>query len=57
MATLILAIVLVTLAMLGLGLGVVLGRAPLKGSCGGSVCTRAISCAGCRAATRMEDTE
>jgi hypothetical protein len=38
METIILAIVLVLAAVAGLAVGVLFGRAPLKGSCGGVNC-------------------
>ncbi|WP_164881774.1 hypothetical protein [Paenirhodobacter populi] len=45
MQTVILSLVVFALAMLGLGLGVLCRRAPLKGSCGGLACGNA--CAAC----------
>lgn len=45
MQTVLIAILLLVLAMLALGVGVALGRSPLKRSCGGEACLTA--CAGC----------
>lgn len=45
MQTIILAIAVILLAMLALGLGLLFGRAPIKGSCGGIACGNA--CHGC----------
>lgn len=54
MATLILVFLVFSLAMAGLGLGVMLGRAPIKGSCGGLSCGGA--CTACpRSKTRKDD--
>jgi hypothetical protein len=35
------------LAIAGLGLGVICGKKPLAGSCGGLACIRGAGCAGC----------
>lgn len=35
------------LAAGGLGLGLMLGRGPLRGSCGGMSCLKGIACEGC----------
>jgi hypothetical protein len=45
MQTVLITIVLLVLAMLALGIGLVFGRTPLKRSCGGEACLSA--CAGC----------
>lgn len=47
METLVLALVVVGLSVGGLALGVLLGRAPLKGSCGGMACIDKIECEVC----------
>lgn len=44
---LIFAIGIFTLAAAGLALGVMLGRAPLKGSCGGIECVPGARCTDC----------
>lgn len=49
MATLTLVFLIFSLAMAGLGIGVLLGRAPLKGSCGG------ISCGACQTCPRRKN--
>ena len=43
MAGFILCVMVILLAMGGLGIGVALGRAPLRGSCGGLSCAGACS--------------
>ncbi len=48
MATIVLSVFVVALAMAGLAVGVMAGRAPIKGSCGGLACIDGASCAGCR---------
>ncbi len=44
MATFILAFIVILVSLAGLGIGVLLGRSALAGSCGG------LACAGCRQA-------
>ncbi len=41
------AILIFALAAAGLALGVLLGRPPIKGSCGGADCIRGGACAAC----------
>ncbi len=53
MATFILTFVIVLLSVAGLAIGVLAGRAPLGGSCGGGVCVRS----GCAACRRQPDAE
>lgn len=48
METMILSLAVILLAGLGLSLGVLAGRGPVKGSCGGSACIPGADCAGCR---------
>jgi len=43
----ILAIGIFALVAAGLGLGLMLGRGPLKGSCGGMACLQDVACEGC----------
>ncbi len=47
MTTLIFSTLIILLAMGGLALGVMFGRAPVKGSCGGLAC-HGLECTGCR---------
>ncbi len=47
METFILALVISLLAIAGLAVGVFLGRAPLRGSCGGLSCLKGIDCGAC----------
>ncbi|MCB1407774.1 MAG: (Na+)-NQR maturation NqrM [Rhodobacteraceae bacterium] len=37
----------ILLAFVGLSIGVIFGRAPIKGSCGGLSCISGADCAGC----------
>lgn len=47
MGTFVLSIVIIVLAMAGVGIGVMFGKQPLKGSCG-SVCkVKGAQCLGC----------
>lgn len=48
MLTFLLAFGLMLLSIIGLALGVLAGRAPLKGSCGGVACLKGLNCGGCR---------
>lgn len=47
MMTFLITLALVVLAIGGLSLGVILGREPIKGSCGGLACIPDASCAAC----------
>ncbi len=47
MITFLLSLCIVLLAFAGLSLGVILGGAPIKGSCGGLACMRGADCAAC----------
>lgn len=49
MATIILTFVISLLAIAGLAIGVIAGRSPIKGSCGGMACHKGISCGVCKA--------
>ena len=50
----ILAIVIFALVAAGLGLGLLVGRGPLKGSCGGMACLKDVACEGCPNKIRRE---
>jgi hypothetical protein len=47
MATFLFSFIVILLAGLGLFVGVLAGRGPVKGSCGGISCGKLGSCAGC----------
>ncbi|HPG22672.1 MAG TPA: (Na+)-NQR maturation NqrM [Amaricoccus sp.] len=47
MGTFLLGLLVTLLAFGGLALGVMLGRPPIRGSCGGLACIRGADCAGC----------
>jgi len=55
MATFLLAFGVVVLACVGLSLGVILGRGPIKGSCGGFACVPGADCAACPNRAAAED--
>ena len=46
-----LVFLIVMISVAGLAIGVLLGRAPLRGSCGDGVCTRTVKCPGCHRTT------
>ena len=54
METLILAFVITLLAIAGLAIGVLAGRPPIKGSCGGIACAKGISCSVCPSRAKAE---
>lgn len=43
-----LSFVVVLVSIAGLGLGVIFGRRPLRGSCGGLACIKGIDCGACK---------
>lgn len=47
METMILSLGLILLSVAGLALGVIMGRASIRGSCGGVACIKGADCAGC----------
>lgn len=47
MHTFVLTLIFMLLSVLGLGLGVLAGRAPIKGSCGGLACIKGAGCGAC----------
>lgn len=49
METLLFAFAILLVSMGGLALGVMAGRKPIKGSCGGLACVKNIDCGACRA--------
>lgn len=55
METLVFAFAILLLSMGGLALGVMAGRKPIKGSCGGLACVKNIDCGACRAKRALEE--
>ena len=56
MATFALTLAIVVASVAGLATGVLLGRAPLRGSCGGVACVKGVGCAACETHRETEDT-
>ena len=55
MSTFFLAFTIILLAIGGLAIGVLFGRPPLKGSCGGVGCLKGVNCGACRAAKETSE--
>jgi hypothetical protein len=55
METVLLAVPILLLALLGLALGVIFGRKPLQGSCGGLACS-GLACGTCPNRRKETDT-
>ncbi len=55
MNTFLLAFAIILLAIGGLAIGVLFGRPPIKGSCGGVIASKGIDCGACRAAGDAEE--
>ena len=55
MVTIILALIISLMAIAGIAVGVLAGRPPIKGSCGG-LCHKGISCGVCKAKARGKET-
>lgn len=55
MAVFMITFALVLLAVAGLSIGAILGRAPIKGSCGGVSCIPGADCAACPKRDRKGD--
>ena len=47
MEIILLSVVILVLSVLGLSIGVIIGREPIKGSCGGVACIKGARCAAC----------
>jgi hypothetical protein len=56
MATFVLTLVIVLASIAGLAAGVLLGRAPLRGSCGGIACLKSGGCTACKTHRNAEGT-
>jgi len=54
MQTIILAFIISLLAIVGLAVGAIAGRGPIKGSCGSLACDKRLSCGVCKAKTRKD---
>lgn len=57
MTTFLLGFGVIVLSILGLAVGVLAGRRPIKGSCGGLSCGASAGCAGCPNARTREGHE
>ncbi|MBO6639935.1 MAG: hypothetical protein JJ920_19000 [Roseitalea sp.] len=55
METFLFAFVTFLIAMAGMAAGVMAGRAPVKGSCGGAACLKGIDCGVCKARAVAEE--
>ena len=55
MGTFVLSFAIFLLAVGGLAVGVIFGRPPLKGSCGGLACIKGTSCGACKAKRGIRD--
>lgn len=54
MHTILFAFFILLLAIAGLAIGVIFGRAPIKGSCGGLACHKRLSCGICKTRHRLD---
>ena len=52
-----LVFVIITLSIAGLAIGVIVGRAPIKGSCAGGTCPKAFGCGGCQKRNASEENQ
>lgn len=50
-----LVFVIITLSIAGLAIGIIVGRAPIKGTCAGGTCPKSFGCAGCQKQNATED--
>ncbi len=57
MTTFFLSLGIIGLAVLGMAIGTLTGRGPIKGSCGGLACGAGSGCAGCPKATTERSPE
>ena len=56
MVTFVFTLAIILASVAGLATGILLGRAPLRGSCGGVACVKGGSCAACQTHQHAEDT-
>ena len=57
METFLLTFIILAIAICGLAVGVIAGRPPIKGSCGGLACRKGFGCRGCAGRTAGEGAE
>lgn len=50
-----LVFVIITLSIASLAIGVIVGRAPIKGTCAGGTCPKSFGCTGCQKQNATED--
>lgn len=48
METVLFTVIVILLAMGGMAIGIIAGRAPIKGSCGGLACVKGVDCGICK---------
>ncbi|MCK4860356.1 MAG: hypothetical protein KAS85_00405 [Rhodobacteraceae bacterium] len=49
-----LVFLIIAVSIAGLAIGVIFGRAPIKGTCSGGTCPKAFGCVGCQQQKTME---
>lgn len=55
MATFVLVFLVFGVSFAALAIGVVFGRAPIKGTCAGGTCPKMFGCSGCQRQKTMEE--
>lgn len=55
MVIFVLVFVIILVSIAGLAAGVMLGRAPLQGTCNSATCSKKFACAGCKRRKPAED--
>ena len=56
MAVFALVFIIFTISIAALAIGVIFGRAPLKGTCAGGTCPKSFDCSGCQQLKIAENT-
>ncbi len=55
MAVFVLVFLIFAVSFAGLAIGVIFGRAPIKGTCAGGTCPKMFGCSGCQQQKPMEE--